>query len=281
MSSKRRARALIITMDVEPDLTRYLTESYHGIESIPKFLQILSKNDIKCDFFITANIAKTFPNIVKNIAKGNHYIGNHGMDHKTPYYCKKSIKWQKDEISKSTEILENATGKKITMFRAPNFSANGNTITVLESMGYNIDSSVLPGRRLRYKRIIPIYDFRNVSPTPYLPSSEDIRKSGKSSILEIPLTGNPELPGRPIGVGYLNHHGVEKTLSLIDKVKSEYVTFLMHPWENINLGRYHPQLPEGWKAGCKDNIDEISRLIKELKKSCEFINLHDIFSEYS
>ena len=281
MSNSKNEGIILITMDVEPDLAKYLKNSYEGMKIIPRFVDLLDKHGIKCDFFVTSNIAQKFGELTREIIRRGHSIGCHGSDHSVEYYCLKKSQWQFDEIKKSSEIIEKAAGRKVNMFRAPNFSANGDTIQVLEKLGYKIDSSVLPGRLAMKWKVFPIYDFTNAPAEPYNPSKENIAENGESPVIELPLTENPDSPGAPVGVGYLNLCGVEKTMKLIDRIKHPYVTFLLHPWELVDIGKNHPNLPACWKKGCRDSFEELEALFKRMKEKYMFSSLMGVSNTFS
>jgi peptidoglycan/xylan/chitin deacetylase (PgdA/CDA1 family) len=274
-------KSVAITIDVEPDLTLYVKDSYIGVESgLPKIMNALEERKIKADLFITGDVCRKYPTAIKRIGENGHGIGNHGLDHEQRYFCKKNFKWQFENIKKSTEIISSEVGIKPKMFRAPNFSANGDTIRALEKIAYEVDSSVLPGRFVKKLRLSNIIDFRNAPVEPYNPSKEKIATKGDSRILEIPITENPFLKGSPIGSGFLNYCGLEKTLSAIDKAKSDYIVFLIHPWEFVDLGKHYPKIPRNWHSSCRDDESAFIELLESLKVRNKFVTLKELNEDY-
>ena len=257
-----------MTMDIEPDIIQYLKDSYIGVEEgLPRFIKVLEGNKIKTDFFVTGDVCEKYPELVRRICDHGHNLGCHGYSHAVQYYCQRKLDWQYDDLSKATGIIEKTTRHRPVMFRAPNFSANGDTIKALETLRYEIDSSVLPGRLVKKLRFWKVIDHREAPKEPYLPSKGRITERGESNILEIPVTENPMQKGSPIGAGYLNLHGVEETIKAIHMVDSNHVLFLLHPWECINLGEYHEELPQWIKAICRENHRDIALLIEKLRAS--------------
>ena len=264
-------------MDVEPDITRYVESGYLGIEKgLVAFLDLLKDHGITIDFFVTADVCRKFPEIMKRMMEEGHRIGNHGFDHSIPYYCQLSYQKQLADISKAGNEIEKIIDSKLKMFRAPNFSANQDTIRVLEKLDYDIDSSVLPGRHVKKWRMLTMYDFRNAPRVPYHPSSSTITDIGESPILEIPLTINPNLDGAPIGMGYLNISGLQKVKTTIDAVDSEYITFLIHPWELIDLRSSYPGLPDWVYDICSSDLKPLSSLLGLIQKDYDFTSLKEI-----
>lgn len=271
-------KKILVTMDLEPDISRYLTNSYIGIEKrLTTFLELLERHGIVIDFFVTADVGKRYKKLIKKIIKEGHKIGCHGYDHSIQFYCKLDFKKQLDDISKATNEIEKIIGSRPTMFRAPNFSANADTIKVLEELNYRIDSSVLPGRIIKKWRILPIIDFRGAPREPYHPSVKNIVEKGNSKITEIPITENPLSNGGPIGMGYLNCYGLKKTLEAVRKVNSDYIIFLIHPWEMIDLRKYYTNLPDWVYKISKDNFSILIELLEVFKKGYSFSTLEKQF----
>jgi hypothetical protein len=113
-------------------------------------------------------------------------------------------------------------------------------------------------------------DFRDSPRKPYTPSKKNISEKNGSRIIEIPITENPFLKGSPIGSGFLNSYGLDRTLEAIEKVASDYVLFLIHPWECVDLAEHFPNLPENWHNACSSEMDKFAGLIKHLKENHQF-----------
>ena len=257
-------KQIIISVDLEHDIAR--PKKYLGVENaIIPLLEILKNEGIKADFFALSEIIENYAPIMHKIIESGHSVGSHGHLHRM--MCKEKYDTQLHEISQSKSIIENELNIEVKMFRAPNFSVNGNTIRALEAAGYTIDSSVLPGRAPMKWKMFPVhYDFRSAPVHPYYPSVDDVSKEGNSNILEIPITQNPRAKGQPIGMGYLNLHGVNAAIKAIDDAEGNPIMFLIHPWEMIDIGECYPSIKESWKKICSDNHEIFSELLTELKK---------------
>jgi peptidoglycan/xylan/chitin deacetylase (PgdA/CDA1 family) len=168
-------------------------------------------------------------------------------------------------LKRATAIFREVLGFTPKSFRAPNFSANYETIRSLEQLGYNIDSSVLPGRIMKQHQLFTLYDFRSAPRHPYHPSYDNIAKVGNSKLLEFPLTENPFLKGAPLGIGFLNMSGPEATLNAIEHIQEgDYLTFLIHPYELVELEKYYPCFKRHFQY-CYDNFESLEYLIRKLK----------------
>lgn len=269
-------KKFIITVDVEKDISKYLKNSYKGIEEgLPCLLDILDEFKIISDFFITANACKKYPTIINRIIDEGHNIGCHSYDHSILYGAK-SYKKQYKDLTKATSEIEKITGKRLEMFRAPNFCINGDTIKALERLDYSVDSSILPGRLAKKWRLFTICNYRNAPKTPYRLSYTDVKERGESSIVEVPLTENPLIKGVPIGTGYLNYFGYEKAVETLDKIENVYTIFLIHPWELVDLGSYYPHLREWLHKSCSSDLEPLKRLLKYVRKNYTFSTIEEI-----
>ena len=272
-------KKLLLTIDVEQDIPSKLNGSYKGIESLPQFLDLLKKMNLKASFFTTADVCIKYPEIMKRIVNENHQIGCHGYSHRELWF--KTYNQQLKEIRKSTEIIKDILGIEPHIFRAPRFSANNKTIKVLEELGYEIDSSVLPNNVVKgFKGLFTFHSHIGAQNTPYHPSYKDIVKKGESPIIEVPLTENPTIEGAPIGAGFLNKFGAIKTCEIMNEVKEEYLIFLIHPWELVDLSKYYPSLDSWVLEICSENLRLYEEFFESLKKEYIFCNFKDLFQKH-
>ncbi|UCD92973.1 MAG: polysaccharide deacetylase family protein [Methanobacteriota archaeon] len=274
-------KRIVLSVDVERDISKYIDESYIGVkEGIPQLLEILADLKIRSNFFLTGNVCRKHPAIMKEILGQGHNIGCHGSEHKVQYYSSKTREWQEENISKAKKQISTVLGKAPKAFRAPNFSVNSDTIRVLESQDIRLDSSILPGRVVKKWRLMKLLDFREAPREPYRPSREDPTKPGDSNVVEIPVTENPLHPGIPIGSGTLNYFGKEEFLDAIREVRQSYVVLLFHPWELVDLGRHFPDLPDWVSKACKSNFRTLGICLEELLSNYQYCVLEDIQEEF-
>ncbi len=147
----------ILTFDVEEwfhlldnDSTRseeqwknYEVRIYENMERI---FRILDETNTKATFFIIGWIAKTYPDIVKRIAE-RYQIGSHTMNHQLVW--QQSPNEFKQDVESSVKLLEDITGKKIELFRAPGFSIRESeswAFEILSECGITTDCSVFPAK---------------------------------------------------------------------------------------------------------------------------------------
>ncbi len=107
-----------------------------------RIFRILEETDTKATFFVIGWIAKTYPDIVRQIAS-KYQVGSHTMNHQLVW--QQSREAFKEDVSSSIKLLEDITGQKVEAFRAPGFSireSEGWAFEILHELGIRMDSSV-------------------------------------------------------------------------------------------------------------------------------------------
>ncbi|MFQ5910023.1 MAG: polysaccharide deacetylase family protein [Thermoplasmata archaeon] len=270
---------IVVTIDLERDFPNGLHGSFLGItEGLPNLLGVLEELDVLSDFFVSLEVAERFGSTIRDLKARGHYLGNHGSQH--GYLCTKDAKAQHEDISESTEVMTELLSSRPVFFRAPQFGADGNTILALEDLGYQVDSSVLPGRLVRQRFLGKVLDFTDAPLGVYHPSHEDITKEGQSPIVEIPLTENVLRRGTPLGMGFVNSEGAEAAIAASRAHKGEYVTFLIHPWECIDIVESFPHLPKYLVNECSSDMSDFRRMLKGLLDLGDFTNLVHLANEH-
>ena len=270
---------IAITIDVEPDFPPELGDCYQGIEEIlPKLLDLLQYENLPATIFLLDELCKPFPSLAKEIAERGFHLGNHGLHH--ILLCLEDERTKGRFLSESTRILESASGGRITAFRAPNFSIDARSLQLLERLGYGLDSSILPGRRMHRHLSGTVYDFRGAPRIPYHPSIDDINRSGSSHVLEVPVTENPLYRQSPIGAGFLNIRGPAETLKAIGMTGLPFNVLVIHHWEFVDLWSRHTRLQSWIKRGCRPNLPALSELIGGLKnQGYDFLDIQSLAQE--
>jgi peptidoglycan/xylan/chitin deacetylase (PgdA/CDA1 family) len=77
----------------------------------PQILEILKKYQVKACFFLVGSKARTNPELVRQIVKAGHEIGNHGLWHK-PVWLLGPWSTARD-INETNRIIEEFTGQKM------------------------------------------------------------------------------------------------------------------------------------------------------------------------
>lgn len=97
------------------------------------------------------------------------------------------------QLGELTAVIEERIGVRPTTYRAGRNGFDGRTLPILERLGYTVDTSVDPLFNERRKRG-PVFDGAPLDP--YHPDPRDVRRPGRSKILEIPISSatQPALP---------------------------------------------------------------------------------------
>jgi peptidoglycan-N-acetylglucosamine deacetylase len=175
--------------------------------SIPRFIQLFKKYDIKATFF---TIAKDLENpdkamLIKQLHNAGHEIANHTYDH--PFGFKSlPLKTQSNQIETAHQKIFDTIKVEPIGFKAPGYDANAKTINLLESLNYKYDSSIIP--TWSYPIILKIFAFLTRTKIPnhgpkaiwgmaknkiYIPDTKYEWKNSKKNrgIKEFPCTTAP------------------------------------------------------------------------------------------
>jgi polysaccharide deacetylase family protein (PEP-CTERM system associated) len=117
-------------------------------ENIERILRILNDANQPASFFIVGWIAETYPAVIRKIIDAGHEIGSHTHMHQLVY--EQSPLEFKSDVEYSIKTLEDISGVKVRIFRAPGFSItekNRWAFEILANAGIEIDSSVFPASR--------------------------------------------------------------------------------------------------------------------------------------
>ena len=105
-------------------------------DKTPFILDTLDKYSVKATFFLCGVWVKQYPDYVKEIARRGHEIGNHSLTH--PHMSRMdSIAIQK-ELTDLDDMLQELTGKRSTLFRAPFGEYNDTVIKAAHEAGYEV-----------------------------------------------------------------------------------------------------------------------------------------------
>lgn len=186
-------------------------------------LELLDGAGVRATFFVLANVARTFPELVRRIDAAGHEVGSHGFSHRLVY--RQSPEEFREESRRAKELLEWTLGKPVLGYRAAEFSvtrASWWALEILAELGFEYDSSVYPIGGRRY----------GVPDSPLVPYR--VEMEGRN-ILEFPMTA-VERRGRRLpvaGGGYFRLMPYSWTRAAIRKVNAEGRTAVvyLHPYE--------------------------------------------------
>ena len=221
-----------------------------------RILDLLHNARVKATFFIVGEIAISHPKLVRDIAEAGHEVGSHSWDHRRVHRFD-PLSFRED-LLKSKNALEQATGQAVVGFRAPTFSIvreTGWAIDVLAECGFEYDSSIFPVRHDRY----------GISKAPRSPF---LAQGRERTILELPpATLKVFGPNLPVaGGGYFRLFPLalmEAGMRQLARKTSPPVAMLyFHPWE---FDPQQPRLPLGRASRFRTYVG-IRKSVPRLKK---------------
>jgi peptidoglycan/xylan/chitin deacetylase (PgdA/CDA1 family) len=83
----------------------------------PRLLDILASHDVRATFFLLGSRAQAEPALVRQIVAAGHLIGNHSWSH--PNLAVASASRIEQELSRTSQMLEQISGSPIRFFRPP------------------------------------------------------------------------------------------------------------------------------------------------------------------
>jgi peptidoglycan/xylan/chitin deacetylase (PgdA/CDA1 family) len=100
--------------------TRQLALTYDDGPNDPhtlRLLEVLNKHEVHATFFLIGRYVKQRPEIVREIVKAGHVIGNHTFTH--PHLIFKTDAETRTELSDCRSALQDAIGEHSNLFRPP------------------------------------------------------------------------------------------------------------------------------------------------------------------
>nr|WP_192895957.1 XrtA system polysaccharide deacetylase [Parerythrobacter lutipelagi] len=221
-------------------------------DNVLRILDLFDEAEVKATFFTLGWVAKRHGPLMRRIVEAGHELASHGYDHARVFTF--SRKEFGEDIRKAREILEDASGAKITGYRAPSFSFDQRTpwaYMELADQGYIYSSSVAPVAHDHYGwKEAPRFAFK---PLPW------------SDLVEIPVT-TAILGGRRVAAGgggffrVLPYAFSRWAIRQVNRSEGKPAIFYFHPWE------IDPDQPRVAGAPIKSRIRHYTNLEKMAPK---------------
>jgi polysaccharide deacetylase family protein (PEP-CTERM system associated) len=147
------------------------------VRNVDSLLAALAESRVKATFFVQGLVADAYPRLVALLATEGHEVQSHGHTHRP--LNRMNRQQLRTELSRARQSIEDACGRPVTAFRAPDFSIVSENLWALEvlaELGYEVDSSIFPIRTRRY-------GIRGWSLSP-----QRVGLPGGASILEVPVS---------------------------------------------------------------------------------------------
>jgi polysaccharide deacetylase family protein (PEP-CTERM system associated) len=121
------------------------------VSNTHSILRLLSKHQAVATFFILGDVAKHYPNLVKDIVADGHEAGVHSYAHHQLFKLTEEQAYDDTKLAK--DVIENIISQPVYGFRAPAFSLLPKTawaLPMLAELGFMYDSSIMPAKTERY-----------------------------------------------------------------------------------------------------------------------------------
>ncbi|ULT58597.1 polysaccharide deacetylase family protein [Neobacillus drentensis] len=103
-----------------------------GNEYLSDMLATLKRHNVSATFFLEGNWTKKNPELAKMIVSAGHEVGNHSYSH--PDMSKLTAAKAKEQMIKTNEIIEAATGEKSVWFAPPSGSYRDETVKIAHDL---------------------------------------------------------------------------------------------------------------------------------------------------
>ena len=219
------------TIDVD-----WVPGSEVGLEGL---LDFCDRWKLKATIFVAGRFAESYADLISECRRRGHELGTHGWEHggleHDEDFRSASYDQQRTWIRLATEAVENASGVRPVVFRAPSLWISETTLRALEDEGYRYDSSV-PARRFDcgFGRVHYLKYF--LAPTePYRLSSCHLRVPGQSSIIELA----PSAFLLPLNMATLRTLGLPAMKWMVRRIsrRASPLVFYCHPYEFVQADR--------------------------------------------
>ena len=232
-----------------------------------RLLGLLEEADVQATFFVLGSAAERFPGLVREIHALGHEIGTHGHAHRFVYHL--GPEEFREDIRRSTGILEELLGAKVVGHRAPYFSITERSewaFDVLRECGIRFDSSVFPVHNYRYG----------------MPQAPRWIHQIRDGLVEFPLS-TYDLWGRNIpvaGGAYFRILPYTLTHFCLHRINGvgQPAVFYIHPWEldpeqpRLRLAR-RIALPHYW------NLDVAEGRLRRLLSDFSFATMASVLDK--
>ena len=98
-----------------------------------KLLEVLAKDDVRATFFLIGRYVERRPDIVRDVLKAGHAIGNHTFTH--PTLALTGAVQTRIQLEECQRVVQDATGETPRLFRPPFGARRPHTLPIARSLG--------------------------------------------------------------------------------------------------------------------------------------------------
>ncbi len=196
---------LIITIDTEPD-NQWSAEgrrkcSLDNIQALPQLQRLFDGHGVRPTYLVCYAVVennKSASVLREFLESGRCEIGAHMHPWNTPpveayelesaaYPHRLRPELQREKIAALTDCILKVFGVKPTSYRAGRGGLNGESLRILQELGYVVDTSIMPTQSPRFHGCSL---WASMPLEPYFPGYENVCAPGTSPILEVPMTAS-------------------------------------------------------------------------------------------
>lgn len=191
--------------------------------NVREILDLFDEVEAKATFFTLGWLAQRHGALLREVAARGHEIASHGWDHRRVFTMDHAS--FAEDIRKAREAIEDASGSRVSGYRAPSFSIDQRTpwaFAELVEQGYAYSSSVAPVSHDHYGwPEAPRFAFK---PLPWAP------------LVEIPVT-TALFAGKRLAAGgggffrVLPYAFSRWAIRQVNRREQRPAVFYFHPWE--------------------------------------------------
>lgn len=191
--------------------------------NVREILDLFDETGAKATFFTLGWVAERHGGLLRDIVARGHELASHGWDHQRVFRMDR--KAFGEDLVRAQHALEQASGQRITGYRAPSFSIDQRTPWAFEELterGYTYSSSVAPVAHDHYGwASAPRFAFRPLAGSP---------------LVEIPVT-TAVFAGRRLAAGgggffrVLPYAFSRWAIRQVNGQDQRPAVFYFHPWE--------------------------------------------------
>ena len=219
------------------------------VENTHRALDLLDEFDVRATFFVLGWIGEREPEIVREIVARGHEVASKGHAHRSLHEVSRTE--FREDVRRSREVLEDASGARVIGYRVPEGSFGLDdlwALQVLAEEGFHYDSSIYP-------------QFRSIAREPWRRFPHVQRCDGGLEILEFPISslGTDNFLLRGAGGNYLRQLPsglVRGAVAQWDRAYRSPFNMYFHVWE------LDPDLPRIAPAGWLTRIRQYRNLSK-------------------
>jgi polysaccharide deacetylase family protein (PEP-CTERM system associated) len=144
------------------DRTQWSSYSSRVQINTEKTLDLLDSSGCHATFFVLGWVAEQNPQLIRRIAERGHEVACHSLEHRRVYQMTPAE--FRADTRQARETLEDASGQRVSGYRAPSFSITADSLwafEILAELGFDYDSSIYPVRHPNYGMPkVPRFPFR-------------------------------------------------------------------------------------------------------------------------